>query len=92
MKMQKSVIFVKKNLKKNIWKIKNYREVSDHCHYTASYRGAAHNICNLKYSVPRKTSIVFYYGPSYDYHFIMNELAEEFKTKFTCLGETLKNT
>ena len=26
-------------------------------------------------------------GSSYDYHFIIKELAKEFKTKFTCLGE-----
>ena len=26
-----------------------YRRVRDHCHYTGQYRGAAHNICNLKY-------------------------------------------
>ena len=23
--------------------------VCNHCHYTGRYRGAAHNICNLKY-------------------------------------------
>ena len=27
-----------------------------------------------------------------DYHFIINELAEEFKKQFTCLEETLENT
>ena len=26
---------------------KNYK-VRDHCHYTGKYRGAAHNICNLR--------------------------------------------
>ena len=41
MKMQKSFIFLKENLK------------IDHCHYTGKYRGAAHSIRNLKYSVPK---------------------------------------
>ena len=29
--------------------------------------------------------IVFHNGSNYDYHFIMKELAEEFKKQFTCL-------
>ena len=36
--MQKVVIFVKKNLKKQYAKGKNYRKVRDH--YTGEYRGA----------------------------------------------------
>ena len=32
---------------KNEFDKKNYR-VRDHCHYTGKYRGAAHNICNLR--------------------------------------------
>ena len=31
--------------------------------------------------------IAFNNGSNYDYHFIMKELAEEFKKQFTCLGE-----
>ena len=27
---------------------KKYRKIKDHCHYTGKYRGAAHNICNLR--------------------------------------------
>ena len=68
-------------------KDKKYRKVRDHCHYTGEYRGAAHSICNLKYSVPKKIPIVFHNGSNYDYHFIIKELAEEFKKQFTCLGE-----
>ena len=29
-------------------------KVSNHCHYTGKYRGAAHSICSLKYSVTKK--------------------------------------
>ena len=31
---------------------KKQRKVKDHCHYAGKYRGAAHNICNLRYKVP----------------------------------------
>ena len=31
---------------------KNYK-VRDHCHYKGKYRGAAHNIYNLKYKIPK---------------------------------------
>ena len=32
---------------------KEYFKVKDHCHYTGKYRGAAHNICNLRYKTPK---------------------------------------
>ena len=65
---------------------KNYK-VRDHCHYTGKYRGAAHNICNLRYKVPKEIPIVFHNGSTYDYHFIIKELVKEFEGKFECLGE-----
>ena len=84
--MEKSVIFAKEN--GNFYlKNKKYCKLRDHCHYTGEYRGAAHSIYNLKYRVPRKIPIVFHNGCNYDYHFIIKELAEEFKKQFTCLGE-----
>ena len=33
-------------------KDKKYCKVRDHYHYAEEYRGAAYNICYLKYSVP----------------------------------------
>ena len=33
---------------------KNYRKVRNHCHYRSKYIGAAHDICNLKYCIPKK--------------------------------------
>ena len=38
---------------------KKYHKVRDHCHYTGKYRGAAHNICNLRYKVPKEIPAVF---------------------------------
>ena len=65
---------------------KNYK-VRDHCHCTGKYRGATHNICNLRYKVPKEIPIVFHNGCTYDYHFIMKELVKEFNGNFECLGE-----
>ena len=56
-----------------------YRRARDHCHYTREYRRAAHSICNLKYSLPKTFLIVFHNNSNFDYHFIIKELAEEFK-------------
>ena len=71
-------------------KDKKYCKVRDHCHYPGEYRGAAHSIFNLKYSVPKK--IVLYNGSNYGYHFIIKELAEEFKNHLLVWEKTLKNT
>ena len=35
---------------------------------------------------------MFHNGSTYDYHFIIKELAEEFEEEFECLGEIQKNT
>ena len=57
-------------------KDKKYK-VRDHSHFKGEYRGAAHSICNLQYSVPKEICIVFHNESSYDYHFIIKELREE---------------
>ena len=54
-------------------------KVRDHCHYKGEYRGVWHSICNLKYSMLIKIPIIFHNGSSYEYHFIIKVLAEEFK-------------
>ena len=66
---------------------KKYHKVRDHCHYSGKYRRRAHSICNLRYKTPKKIPAVFHSGSTYDYHFIIKELAEEFKGQFECLGE-----
>ena len=63
---------------------KKDQKVKDHCYYTGNYRGAAHNSCNLRYKIPKEIPLVFHNGSTYDYHFIIVELA---KGKIDCLGE-----
>ena len=66
---------------------KKYYKGRDHCHYTGKYRGAALDICNLRYKTPKEISVVIHNGSTYDYNFIIKELAEEFEGQFECLGE-----
>ena len=66
---------------------KKHHKVKDHCHYTGKYSGAAHNICNLRYKIPKEIPIVFHNGSTYDYHFIIKESVKEFDGNFECLGE-----
>ena len=66
---------------------KKQQKVRDHCHCTGKYRGAAHNICNLRYKIPKEIPVVFHNGSTYDYHFIIKELVKEFEGNFGCLGE-----
>ena len=66
---------------------KKQQKVRDHCHYTGKYRGAAHNICNLKYKIPKEILVVFHNGSTYDYHFIFKKLVKEFEGNFEYLGE-----
>ena len=55
---------------------KKHYKVKDHCHYTGKYRGAAHNIRNLRYRIPKEISIVFHNGSTYNYNFIIKELVK----------------
>ena len=32
----------------------------DHCHLSGKFRGAAHEVCNLKYKVPKFFPVVFH--------------------------------
>ena len=60
-------------------KFKNtYVKDKKYHNYTGESRGAARNISNLKYSVPKQVHIVFHNRSNYDYHLIIKELAEEF--------------
>ena len=66
---------------------KKHYKVRDHCHYTGNYRGAAHNICNLRYKIPKEIPVIFHNGSTYDYLSIIKELVKEFEGNSECLGE-----
>ena len=60
------ICYICKEKFENHLKDKKYCKVRDHCHYTGEYRGDAHNICNLRYSVPKEIPIVFHNGSNYE--------------------------
>ena len=68
---------------------KNRKQVKDQCHYTGKFRGAAHSKCNLNYKFPKDIPIIIY-NASYDTHFIISQLGEEFKGELKCIGENMK--
>ena len=67
----------------------NRKKVKDHCHYTGNFRGAAHSKCNLNHKVPKDIPIIIP-NANYDTHFIINQLAEEFKGELNCIGENME--
>ena len=71
-------------------KSKSYNKVRDHCHYTGTYRGVAHSICNLRYKIQWEIPVVLHDGSTYDYHFIIKELAKQFKGNMECSGENME--
>ena len=89
MKIRKIVIYVEKNfvqikiIKKNLNKSKK----SEIMTIIQENIGAAHSNCNLRYKIPREIPVIFHNGSTYDYHFIIKKLVEEFKGNFDCLAE-----
>ena len=74
----------KNNTKKEL---KKKQKVRAHDHYTGKYGGAVHSNCNLRYKILREIPVMFHNESTYDYHFIIKKLAEEFKGNFDSLGE-----
>ena len=68
---------------------KNKTKVKDQCYYTGKFRGAAHNKCNLNYKIPKDIPTIIH-NASYDTHFIVNQLAKEFKGELNCIGENME--
>ena len=67
----------------------NRKKAKDHCHYTGKFRGAAHSKCNLNYKVLKNVPIIIH-NASYNTHFTINQLAEEFKGITNCIGDNME--
>ena len=62
--------------KNNEEEYKLHKKVRDCCHYTGKYRGAAHSFCNLNYKILKEIPVIFHNGSTYDYHFMIKQLAK----------------
>ena len=69
---------IKERLKITVIKIK-----------TGKFRETAHSKCNLNYKVLKDIPVIIH-NASYDSHFIINQLAEEFKGELDCIGENME--
>ena len=68
---------------------KKRKKVKDRCHYTGKFRGAVHSKRNLNYKVLKNIPIINH-NATYDTHFIINQLAKEFKGELDCIGENME--
>ena len=63
--------------------------VRDHCHLFGKFPGAAHEVCNLKYKIPKFFPFVFYNLSGYDSH--LKTLANN-KADISCIPNNEKTT
>ena len=71
--------------KKVFGEAKKHRKVRDHDHYTGKFRGAAHSVCNLRYSTQKDIPEFFHNGTNYDFNLVINELPKEFRSELNCI-------
>ena len=70
-----------KNSYKNEKEAEKYKKVRDHCHFTGTYRGCAHSVCNLNFCNRYfKIPVFFHNMKNYDGHLIIQN-AEKLSNK-----------
>ena len=65
-------------------------KVSDHCHLSGKFRGAAHEFCNLKYKVPTIFPVVFHNLSDYDSHLFIKALGNS-EEDISCIPNNKEN-
>ena len=69
---------------------KNEDKVHDHCHLSGKFRGAAHEVCNLKYKVRKFFSVVFHNFSRYDSHLFIKTLGNS-ERDISCIPNNEEN-
>ena len=64
--------------------------VLDHCHLSGKFRSAAHEVCNLKYKVPKFFPVVFHNLSGYDSHLFIKPLANS-EGDISCIPNNEEN-
>ena len=64
--------------------------VRDDCHLSGKFRGAAHEVCNLKYKVPKFIPVVFHNLPGYDSYIFIKTLGHS-KGDISCIPDNEEN-
>ena len=64
--------------------------VRDHCHLSGKFRGAAHEVCNLKYKIPKFFPVIFHNLSGYDSHLFIKILVNS-KGDISCIPNNEEN-
>ena len=64
--------------------------VRDHYHLSGKFRGAAHEVCNLKYKFPKFFPVVFHNLSGYDSHLFIKTLGN-CKGDISCIPNNEEN-
>ena len=62
----------------------------DHCHLSGKFRGAAHEVYNLKYNVPTFFPVVFHNWSGYDSHLFIKTLGNS-EGDISCISNKEEN-
>ena len=84
-------------IQKYILNVKNYQKnknkymiIHDHDHYIGKYRGAAHSICNLRYTIKHDIFIGLHNESNYDFKLTLKKIASYFNEDISVIAESIE--